>query len=44
MGLTETITKHLQTVASEVVAANDEQFLLRAHARASSKVRQQWLA
>ena len=27
-GLTETITSHLRAVAAEVVAANDEQFLL----------------
>ena len=27
-GLTDTITSHLQAVAGEVVAANDEQFLL----------------
>ena len=27
-GLAETITKHLQVVAAEVIAANDEQFLL----------------
>ena len=26
-GLTDTITKHLQAVAAEVIAANDEQFL-----------------